>query len=33
MNSKQAIELGARVMDLQSLMIAYATDGRTVVVP
>lgn len=29
MDSKKAIELGARVIELQSLMIAYATDGRT----
>lgn len=29
MDSKKAVELGARVMELQSLMIAYATDGRT----
>lgn len=29
MNSKKAVELGTRVMELQSLMIAYATDGRT----
>lgn len=29
MDSKKAIELGAMVMNLQSLMIAYATDGRT----
>jgi hypothetical protein len=28
-DSKKAVELGARVMELQSLMIAYATDGRT----
>ncbi|NWA42549.1 hypothetical protein HX871_26450 [Pseudomonas reactans] len=29
MDSKGAIELGAKVMGLQALMIAYATDGRT----
>lgn len=29
MERKRAIELGAKVMELQSLMIAYATDGRT----
>lgn len=29
MDSKRAIELGAKVMELQSLMVAYATDGRT----
>ncbi|EMB4306738.1 hypothetical protein ACOKZV_001202 [Pseudomonas aeruginosa] len=29
MDSKKAIELGAKVMQLQALMIAYATDGRT----
>ncbi len=29
MESKQAIELGARIMDLQSLMVAFVTDGRT----
>jgi hypothetical protein len=28
-DSKKAVELGARVIELQSLMIAYATDGRT----
>jgi hypothetical protein len=28
-DSKKAIELGAQVIELQSLMIAYATDGRT----
>lgn len=29
MDSKKAIELGSKVMQLQALMIAYATDGRT----
>ncbi len=29
MDSKKAVELGAKVMELQSLMIAYATNGRT----
>nr|WP_223881718.1 hypothetical protein [Affinibrenneria salicis] len=29
MDSKKAIELGAKVTQLQALMIAYATDGRT----
>ena len=29
MDSKKAIELGARIMGIQSLMVAYATDGRT----
>ncbi|MDH0199793.1 hypothetical protein [Comamonas aquatica] len=29
MDSKKAIELGAKVGQLQALMIAYATDGRT----
>lgn len=29
MDSKKAIELGAKIMGLQALMIAYATDGRT----
>lgn len=29
MDSKQAIELGAKVVELQTLMVAYATDGRT----
>lgn len=29
MDSKRAIELGAKIMELQALMIAYATDGRT----
>ena len=29
MDSKQALELGAKVMDLQRLMIAFVTDGRT----
>lgn len=29
MDSKQAIELGAKVMKLQALMIAFVTDGRT----
>ncbi|MDP2433996.1 MAG: hypothetical protein Q8O33_18540 [Pseudomonadota bacterium] len=29
MDSKKAIDLGARVVELQSLMIAFATDGRT----
>ena len=29
MDGKKAIELGAKVMQLQSLMVAYATDGRT----
>lgn len=29
MDSRKAIELGAKVMQLQELMVAYATDGRT----
>ncbi|KAA0975695.1 hypothetical protein [Pseudomonas sp. ANT_H12B] len=29
MDSKQAIELGAKVIAIQTLMIAFATDGRT----
>lgn len=29
MDSKHAIELGAKVMELQALMIAFVTDGRT----
>ena len=29
MDSKRAVELGARIQELQSLMVAYATDGRT----
>ena len=29
MDRKKAIELSAKVMELQALMIAYATDGRT----
>lgn len=29
MDSKKAIELGAKVMNLQAIMIAFATDGRT----
>ncbi len=29
MDSKRAVELGAKVMALQALMIAYVTDGRT----
>ncbi|MBX8499089.1 hypothetical protein [Pseudomonas lijiangensis] len=29
MDSKQSIELGAKVIEVQTLMIAYATDGRT----
>lgn len=29
MDSKKAIELGAKIMQLQALMVAYATDGRT----
>lgn len=29
MDSKKAIKLGAKLMELQALMIAYATDGRT----
>lgn len=29
MDSKRAIELGAKVIEIQTLMIAYATDGRT----
>lgn len=29
MDSKQAIELGAKIMGLQELMIAFVTDGRT----
>ena len=29
MDSKHAVELGAKVMELQTLMIAFVTDGRT----
>ena len=29
MHNKLAAELGAKVMELQSLMVAYVTDGRT----
>ena len=29
MDSKRAIELGAKVIAIQTLMVAYATDGRT----
>lgn len=29
MDSKQAIDLGAKIMGLQELMIAFVTDGRT----
>lgn len=29
MDSKRAVEIGAKVMALQALMIAYVTDGRT----
>lgn len=29
MDSKRAVELGAKVINLQTLMVAYATDGRT----
>lgn len=29
MDSKRAIELSAKIMELQALMIAYATDGRS----
>lgn len=29
MDSRQAVELGAKLMELQSIMVAYATDGRT----
>lgn len=29
MDSKKAIELGSKIMELQALMVAYATDGRT----
>ena len=29
MDSKRSIELGAKVIEVQTLMIAYATDGRT----
>ncbi len=28
MDSKRAIELGKKIMELQTLMVAYATDGR-----
>jgi hypothetical protein len=28
-DSKRAIELGAKVMELQTLMVAFVTDGRT----
>ena len=33
MDSKRAIELGAKIIEIQTLMIAYATDGRTSVQP
>lgn len=29
MDSKKAIEVGSKIMQLQALMVAYATDGRT----
>lgn len=29
MDSKRAIELGAKIIELQTLMVAYVTDGRT----
>jgi hypothetical protein len=29
LNSQQALELGAQIQELQALMIAFATDGRT----
>lgn len=29
MNTQQALELGAQIQELQSLMIAFVTDGRT----
>jgi hypothetical protein len=29
LNTQQALELGTRIQQLQSLMIAFATDGRT----
>ena len=29
MDSKHAIELGAKIIELQSIMVAYVTDGRT----
>ena len=29
MDSKQALALSAKIAELQSLMVAYATDGRT----
>ena len=29
MDSKHAIELGAKVIELQTLMVAYVTGGRT----
>lgn len=29
MNSQKAIELGTKIAELQALMVAYATDGRT----
>jgi len=29
MDSKRAIEVAAKIMELQSIMVAYATDGRT----
>ena len=29
MDSKHAIELGSKVMELQALMVAFVTDGRT----
>lgn len=33
MDSKGAVELGAKIMGVQALMIAYATDGRTSMQP
>lgn len=29
MDTKKALELGAKIQELQSLMVAYVTDGRT----
>lgn len=29
MDSKKALELGAKILEIQTLMIAYVTDGRT----
>lgn len=29
MESKRAVELGTKIMELQSLMVAFVTDGRT----